>query len=731
MEVPGERNLFVIGCFEKRVTLLSQQVRALNLVFALHTSKRLRAGSKVAVVGAGAAGMTAAIAAARLGCEVTLLEKKEALLPLLRGNTTRWLHPHIYDWPHEGSERNEAGLPLLTWKAALAGDVAIQLEDAWKASLERSRIQTFFNVISMDVSLGNQGGRRFVSWNSPGSHDDTFDAVLLTVGFGLERKVEGIQWNSYWDNDHLHQHARDGNERHLISGCGDGGLVELLRVRLRDFRHEQVLESLLNTSSLGPLKRKLLEVEEQARQDADPEAFLVKEYRSLPIPGELDEAISGSLRKDKSAVLNGRGARSLTLQSSILNRLLVSRLLFRFDVPYRPGEFTHVSQGDMYKVQFKTGKPESFHRIICRHGPLPGALEEEFPEIWGKCQKVQARSELDQTRWPIWPRGFFGAEPDGDERPAAPAFNSPFGTPHEQATTGTAPSQAKMPAQEASTPKDSSAQGITAAPGSRSGSAVNEGEQPQEVNSKQQPNEGEPSGQERQAKPASQKGAPDTKKTGQSLSAGGVILGLVLVWFVFLKDRPEVDSGKAPVVRVPSNLKGSPPEPGLVKGGARKIGNGAGSPKAPESSPPGGDVILAGGATRTPQQLRSLHRVRPLQQGEETRLLESLPVGVFGFVDPTGPILSEQVRVTSQQASKVVEVHKLTDGQLHLVGYVWDVESRAIGTGRPVTVQLSPQPFGRSQNLVSIPFGRIRGAFVKNEQGQFMVGLELGSSSEM
>ena len=46
-----EEGLYVVGCFEKRVTLLSQQVRALNLVHSLRIEGLLAEGSSIAVIG--------------------------------------------------------------------------------------------------------------------------------------------------------------------------------------------------------------------------------------------------------------------------------------------------------------------------------------------------------------------------------------------------------------------------------------------------------------------------------------------------------------------------------------------------------------------------------------------------------------------------------------------------------------------------------------------------------
>lgn len=64
--IPGTNSVLVLGSFEKRVTVYSQQVRALNLVDAILSENLVRPnGGKVAIVGGGAAGITAAVALAR------------------------------------------------------------------------------------------------------------------------------------------------------------------------------------------------------------------------------------------------------------------------------------------------------------------------------------------------------------------------------------------------------------------------------------------------------------------------------------------------------------------------------------------------------------------------------------------------------------------------------------------------------------------------------------------
>jgi tetratricopeptide (TPR) repeat protein len=434
MRVPDKEysDCYVLGCFEKRVTVRSQQIRALNLLCALHLAGKLKRG-KVLVVGGGAGGMTAVAAAARLGYDVTLLERKGVLLPIFRGNNTRWLHPSIYDWPalpgperHDGGpqEEDEAGLPLLNWRAALAQEVADQFDTQWAALPERSRIQVVLNVQSLNLGAGKP---RYVSWNaSPEGGDGSFDAVILAVGFGFEREFPGAPRLSYWENDRLHQPTREGTESYLVSGCGDGGLIDLLRLKLEDFRHEAV-RKLVSAPGLPSVKEELIEIENEARTLDSPELFLQERYRKLKVPDEVDKALK--LRTDTQVTLNGEADSPLTLKASILSRFLASRLLYGLKVvPYRAGRFTLKRKGAGYEVRFKMGTPEVFQHVLIRHGPGPSAMEEGFSAILEKCAPMRARNELDQTRVPRWKPGFFNPGPGSAPPPPLPGTPS-LGTP--------------------------------------------------------------------------------------------------------------------------------------------------------------------------------------------------------------------------------------------------------------------------------------------------------------
>ena len=122
--VPGT-GVFVLGCIESRVTVLSQQRRALNVADALLSEGFVGDGHRVAVVGAGAAGVTAAAALAQggPGVEGDLFDHDRGLMRFQR-SSDRDLHPRSYDWPLPDSTDPEAGLPILDWRSGPASSVA-------------------------------------------------------------------------------------------------------------------------------------------------------------------------------------------------------------------------------------------------------------------------------------------------------------------------------------------------------------------------------------------------------------------------------------------------------------------------------------------------------------------------------------------------------------------------------------------------------------------------------
>lgn len=202
MEVPEHSRVYLLGCLEKRVTVYSQQVRALNLIYALRSENLVEADDEIAIIGGGVAGLTAAAAAAREGLDVTVLEKDSQLLHVFRGCDKRWLHPRVYDWPAPGSLRDDADLPVLTWSADRASTVVERLLEQWQACRDAHgsslRVHT-----GVDVDEPEQDSDRWALTWRPGWQTGEFKVVILAAGFGIERGFPPLPAHSYWHDDGL------------------------------------------------------------------------------------------------------------------------------------------------------------------------------------------------------------------------------------------------------------------------------------------------------------------------------------------------------------------------------------------------------------------------------------------------------------------------------------------------------------------------------------------------
>ncbi|WP_437601207.1 HEAT repeat domain-containing protein [Sorangium sp. So ce590] len=420
MQVPGWPAYYVLGCFERRVTVYSQQVRALNLIWSLCSEKRLAQGDSVAVVGGGAAGLMTTAAALQLGCKVTVLEKAQTLLPMQRGCTHRWLHPHIYDWPEPNSTHRDAELPLMNWSAGHADAVVRELESSWRTIAATDRLKVHLNVHNITPNTNGT-----LEWSGETNRAEQFKIIVLAVGFGVEDSAP-LHAQSYWRADSLHQLDPQGREhRYLVSGCGDGGLVDLLRIRICDFRHDQIVEQFFSDDGMEALQESLLDIETEARRVQKTNGndavshYLKQMYQDLHAPSGVDNAFR--LRNDTSAVLCSMGGEHYTLGASMLNRFLVSRICHhlpnnRVRLMSETLSATNIRpESGGYVVSLANGKQERFDQIIVRHGPR-STLEHEFRSIWEACGGLRARNQLDQTRKRLWPKGHFGPEgrSDGD-----------------------------------------------------------------------------------------------------------------------------------------------------------------------------------------------------------------------------------------------------------------------------------------------------------------------------
>jgi hypothetical protein len=305
--------VYVIGgVTERRVTLLSQQTRALNVVAALecvHGSALRR--MRIAIVGAGAAGMAAATAlrGVRVGT-VRVFDEAAAPMHAQRASFTRFLHPGLFHWPEAGWDKEFADLPLGRWRAGYADDVRAEiLQTCGGADVQ-------FCTTVQDITAAGEGVRVWLlRLGERVPTGERFDIVLVAAGFPAERAPNGADGGSYW-------HQVEGLEEktgdvHII-GDGDGALTEVLMLFIALLGHRAVTELARLLPDTAELRRLDLEAQGRPREHAE----TPRDAASQDLLQLLDELDPRTRRVTIHAPHALKGG------SFLLNRVLVEHLLW-------------------------------------------------------------------------------------------------------------------------------------------------------------------------------------------------------------------------------------------------------------------------------------------------------------------------------------------------------------------------------------------------------------------
>lgn len=425
--------LYAVGSFDSRVTVLSQQTRALNLAWSLIETgvvpvREAGPPCKIAVVGAGFAGLTFAAGLVRKGaaCELYIFEQRDTLLPLQQGSDTRWLHPHIYDWPEDGSEASAAMLPVLNWTAARSSDVVVQVLGEWAQDVKgRDAVHLFCNTRHLQLTAcSNDPQKSRIEWvgeernaedgtirdvgGAARGSSETFDAVILAVGFGLEASKA-----SYWRNETLGQPSLNEPRRtFLLSGQGDGAMIDLLRIRISQFRQDRILEELF-----GGKIALVAELKAMRQAFLDDAKGLFEQFEGLLAMGSphrenmewVVARLDRRLRRDTDVVLQLLVRNVAELLEPATSRMSFQNALLVF-LLYRCGGFAPSTETTR---ALRTRFAIENDAIIERHGVRPLAqLQRMIPEdVFGiieQRRKNDPEKFAMQKATPMWPGGYFG-----------------------------------------------------------------------------------------------------------------------------------------------------------------------------------------------------------------------------------------------------------------------------------------------------------------------------------
>ena len=261
MRVPSYSHVYAIVPGRGPVTFHSQQRRAFNLLWALAETREVAPHTRVGIIGGGLAGMTAASAAAMLRCDVSVMDAGSLPFHQQRGCTTRYIHPNILDWPTPHALTRTTTLPHMNWTADVCSNVIDQVEQ------QLSTIPTIKLIPGVTVTRIIQTDSETRVTLSP--YDlILFDCVISCVDWA--RKI--CRWYGrvlYWKDDDLHQFDFKKHPEVLITGTGDGGLIDMMRLLIDGFDHKNVWETVAAHPPLRALVPAIEEAETAARAIAD------------------------------------------------------------------------------------------------------------------------------------------------------------------------------------------------------------------------------------------------------------------------------------------------------------------------------------------------------------------------------------------------------------------------------------------------------------------------------
>ena len=236
-----------------------QLLRASLLANCLRDEKAIFGSSELLVIGAGAAGMCAALTAAKRGVNVTVVEKEASPFFTFYSAAWREIDPVEYDWPHDhynlGHFPISPGHFFLAQTRGTGANLASLWTIVWNDWLNRldgkggrGKITLLTNVNAKSIygSRAYPKGVRdsievdgpFVSGNAKATK--AFGAIIVAAGFESERTDDERtpdKWNNYkgpafWtDDDGVTGRSFPLPYKNIvISGGGDGAMQDFQRV---------------------------------------------------------------------------------------------------------------------------------------------------------------------------------------------------------------------------------------------------------------------------------------------------------------------------------------------------------------------------------------------------------------------------------------------------------------------------------------------------------------------
>lgn len=406
------KRVYFIGPFAKRINFAAQQNRAVNLVYALVKKNKIEKDRPLAVVGGGLAGLTAATILHLLGFEVHLFERAPMVLARQRATSHRVLHPTVNAWPFETDLEPTTELPIFDWSAGVCDEVLKELAAEWQLvageQLETGRRLNLRTTV-LDFELRDE---EVILITDKVVDQKRFGTVIFAIGFDDERPLANAPKQSYWRDEGAEEVRNlEGDIRFVVSGTGDGGLIDVLRLSYTDFG-KGALPLQIVTRLAGSDVEKSVKDAEDAFTGDNVEQDLWSAYlrAAKRLPADAAALLEQS-RLDIPALVTlvGEDATLTARAAAPIHKLMTAYTWQSGTVRYLPGTLTVANDGKITVLTSKKQQLElgtGLHPPLVRHGAenaLKGLLR-NYPGVLDKLIKRQEVLADDFVRPidPVW-----------------------------------------------------------------------------------------------------------------------------------------------------------------------------------------------------------------------------------------------------------------------------------------------------------------------------------------